>query len=140
VTGATPALSAPVQREWGNHEYVAPGSSLEHGTRQEIRLNSVTEYREIPNEALWFAGFGGARVDGGSALFSWNSVTPPPLEIEVANDAGERFRECERLVKAGLPKGSVLAITGQGTFESVAAGGRWIGSFRLSEIEACGLQ
>lgn len=140
ATGTTPGVSAPVQRDWGPDEYVKPGSSLESGTRQEIRLNSVTEYRELPNEALWFAGFGSARVDGGSAFFAWNSVTPPPIEIEVANDAGERFRECESLVKAGVPEGKVLTITGRGTFESVAAGPAWLGSFSLSEIEACGLQ
>jgi hypothetical protein len=140
VEQAAPTVRPPVQREWGPDVHVKPGSSMANGSRQEIRLTSVTEYREILNEKLWFAGFGGARVNGGSALFSWNSTTPPPLEIEIANDASETFLECEKLIKAGIPSGRALSISGHGRFKSLPAAGQFLGWFKLHEVDACGLQ
>src|ERR1044071_9000780 len=61
---------------------VPVGASLAKGQPQEIHLLTIDESRPT-KDYVWLSGKGYAKVNGVSAVYFWNSTTPPQLEIEL---------------------------------------------------------
>ncbi len=110
---------------------VPVGASLASGQPQEIYLVRLTESRPIAN-GLWAAGNGYARVNGGSALFSWKSTTPSLVELELPTGS------CASLLKSrSIPDGLAFRIVGKGHFQSFQVSGDYVGKFVLDSVASC---
>jgi len=81
------------------------GASLAKGQLQEIHLLSIDESRSLKDN-IWISRKGYAKVNGGSAVYFWNSTTPPQLEIELP------VSSCAELLPNPIPGGKTLAIVG----------------------------
>ncbi len=109
------------------------GASLAKGQLQEIHLLSIDESRSLKDN-IWISGKGYAKVNGGSAVYFWNSTTPPQLEIELP------VSSCAELLPNPIPGGKTLAIVGNGKFLHANMSGIYVGKCVLDNVSSCDLR
>jgi len=112
---------------------VPVGASLAKGQLQEIHLLTIDESRPT-KDYVWLSGKGYAKVNGGSAVYFWNSTTPPQLEIELPVNG------CADPLPNSIPAEKELTIVGNGKFLGAQVSGTYVGKFALDSISSCELR
>lgn len=131
----------PVQREsikkdWTADLAVSPGTSMDGGQKQVIRLKTKKDFREFEGK-FWVAGKGFATINGGSGAYFWGSSTPPQLEIEVSDDSKNVLDGCKQTVMDKFTDEKMLFLEGEGFFRGMEKPQGFLGVFKMFKISKC---
>jgi hypothetical protein len=126
------------KRDWKSGLAVPPGTSLEEGEEQIIRLVSKKDFREFEGK-FWVAGKGFAMINGAQNVYFWGSAKPPQLEVEVSDRSKGVFDACRKIVRSDFKNDQMLYLEGEGFFEEVQTPKGFLGIFKVFKISKCRL-
>jgi len=128
----------PPKKDWLSDLAVPPGTSMEKGEKQIIRLHSKKDVRTFEGK-FWVAGKGFAMINGGSSAYFWGSSALPQLEIEVSDVSTEALEACKEIVSSEWKGDQALFLEGEGFFREMIKPQGFLGVFKLTKILKCGL-
>lgn len=126
----TPGPASPDSASAAPCDGTVIGSECLAAADQEEQVIRLISHVEVQSDTIRAKGF--ARVNGGSAMYFWDSSTPPTVVIHVAEGALDSDCRARLATAAGA-----MELVGRGAFLSEGQAPKFIGTFTLAKLDKC---